>query len=360
MTCSSGGACEEYDNRSTGQAFEGESNHGTGIYGYSGDTGIGVNGDSVSGYGVEGTGGKAGGYFTGSDEGLLVDGIDAYGIWSTAPVSILAVSDSENDPVIEAYSGGNDIFEGFNPSDVAALTVDKSGNVVDNSEESQGTVQGGSNDNSAYGAILNGEDYGALGSNQASDDCHCGIGDAVYADGYGGDLFVGNNSDSNDVFTVDNSGNVDISGVIKTAGSCSSGCVSKPSEPGVHIVKYAPTVSEPMTEDFGEGQMTNGSGYVRLDATFAKTIDQSTNYMVFITPEGNSNGVYVTQKSASGFAVRENNGGHSTLAFSWRIVAKPYGSTDARLPVVDIAADTVAKHIALVRPKLVHKPRPQR
>jgi hypothetical protein len=40
----------------------------------------------------------------------------------------------------------------------------------------------------------------------------------------------------------------------------------------------------------------------------------------------------VTQKSAQGFAVRESYGGHSTLAFSYRIVAKPFGNKSPRLP----------------------------
>jgi hypothetical protein len=59
-------------------------------------------------------------------------------------------------------------------------------------------------------------------------------------------------------------------------------------------------------------------------------------YSVSITPEGNSNGLYVSQKTLTGFAVRENNGGRSTLAFEYRIVAKPFGSNAKRLPMVDV------------------------
>jgi hypothetical protein len=40
--------------------------------------------------------------------------------------------------------------------------------------------------------------------------------------------------------------------------------------------------------------------------------------------------VYVTQKSQTGFTVLENPCGCSTIAFSYRIVAKPYGATLAR------------------------------
>jgi hypothetical protein len=59
--------------------------------------------------------------------------------------------------------------------------------------------------------------------------------------------------------------------------------------------------------------------------------------MVFITPEGDSRGVYVTAKTSLGFTVRENQGGQSTLAFSYRIVAKPYGEHPARLQMFTMA-----------------------
>jgi hypothetical protein len=56
------------------------------------------------------------------------------------------------------------------------------------------------------------------------------------------------------------------------------------------------------------------------------------SYLVFVTPEGDNRGLYVTQKSANGFAVHESQGGHSSLAFSYRIVAKPFGNQIPRLP----------------------------
>jgi hypothetical protein len=60
-------------------------------------------------------------------------------------------------------------------------------------------------------------------------------------------------------------------------------------------------------------------------------MEKRASYMVIITPEGPSRGLYVTKKSAVGFAVRENPGGNSTLAFSYRIVAKPFGEHPVRL-----------------------------
>jgi hypothetical protein len=71
---------------------------------------------------------------------------------------------------------------------------------------------------------------------------------------------------------------------------------------------------------------------VHLESRFATTKAPGVNYLVFITPEGDNRGLYVTQKSAVGFAVRESQGGHSTLAFSYRIVAKPFENDSPRLP----------------------------
>ncbi|HEY7980612.1 MAG TPA: hypothetical protein VID19_03945, partial [Candidatus Eremiobacteraceae bacterium] len=53
----------------------------------------------------------------------------------------------------------------------------------------------------------------------------------------------------------------------------------------------------------------------------------------FVTPDGDNNGLYVTGKSAHGFIVREARGGRSTLAFDYRIVAKPIDENGARLPL---------------------------
>jgi hypothetical protein len=137
----------------------------------------------------------------------------------------------------------------------------------------------------------------------------------------GSNLFEGNSNAAN-VFNVDTSGNVH--GHSFTADLAAS--------TGQKLVTYAPQASEPTIEDFGEAQLTNGAAYVRLDQRFATTIARGSNYLVFITPEGDNRGLFVTQKSALGFAVRESQGGHSTLAFSYRIVAKPFGNASPRLP----------------------------
>jgi hypothetical protein len=101
---------------------------------------------------------------------------------------------------------------------------------------------------------------------------------------------------------------------------------------GRPVETYSTQQTEPTIEDFGQGQLINGEAAVHLDPAFANTMDMRKSYLVFITPDGDSRGLYTTQKTASGFIVRENGGGRSTLAFDYRIVGKPYGNNSPRLP----------------------------
>jgi hypothetical protein len=93
-------------------------------------------------------------------------------------------------------------------------------------------------------------------------------------------------------------------------------------------------------EDVGEAHLVNGRAFVPIDAALADVIDLRGGYHVFVTPEGESNGLYVV-KGAGGFFVREQQGGRATLAFEYRIVAKPREEIGTRLaPVTDVASPT--------------------
>jgi hypothetical protein len=61
---------------------------------------------------------------------------------------------------------------------------------------------------------------------------------------------------------------------------------------------------------------------------------------VFLTPQGDCNGLYVAQKSSAGFEVRELRGGRSSLTFDYRIVAKPLHDRSTKLPMVTLKANT--------------------
>jgi len=69
----------------------------------------------------------------------------------------------------------------------------------------------------------------------------------------------------------------------------------------------------------------------RFDPAFASTINTGEPYHVFLTPNGDSKGLYVAGKTATGFEVRERGGGTSNIAFDYRIVAKRRGYESVRL-----------------------------
>lgn len=69
-----------------------------------------------------------------------------------------------------------------------------------------------------------------------------------------------------------------------------------------------------------------------LERRFAELIDVTKPYLVFVTPEDDSNGLYVSRRSPKGFVVRENRRGTSSIAFEYRIVASPADTPSRRLP----------------------------
>jgi len=149
---------------------------------------------------------------------------------------------------------------------------------------------------------------------------------------------------------VTDTGNLSISGYLYTAGSCHTGCLEHGRQ--THSVgAYAPAATEPTIEDDGEAMLVAGRADVALDPQFANVIDAETAYIVTITPEGDSRGLYVASRTPRGFTVRESQGGHSSIGFAYRIVAKRYGVQAARLPM------TVVRPLAV--PPVSHRPSPR-
>lgn len=95
---------------------------------------------------------------------------------------------------------------------------------------------------------------------------------------------------------------------------------------------YGTTAALPTIEDTGEAQLLHGAISVRLDPAFANAIDARQGYVVLLTPEGDTRGLFVAQRSRNAFVVREVLGGTANVAFAYRIVAHPYGVSEPRLP----------------------------
>jgi hypothetical protein len=121
---------------------------------------------------------------------------------------------------------------------------------------------------------------------------------------------------------IDNHANFYCSGTVSTTNSTAD---------GQNLTSYAVQSSENWMEDFGTARLAAGSAHVTIDPAFAATVNTGVDYHVFLTPEGDCKGVYIAQKSADGFDVRELGGGKSSIAFDYRVVAKRKGFESLRL-----------------------------
>lgn len=138
---------------------------------------------------------------------------------------------------------------------------------------------------------------------------------------------------SNLLMTLDCQGNLTVKGTVITGGVQIE---TSKTAAGVDVAAYAARQTEPTIEDFGEGRLSNGRASVDLRPDFASAIDRASGYLVFITPEGDNRGLYVIGKTGTGFDVRESQGGQSSIAFSYRIVATPFGVHASRLPAMNV------------------------
>ena len=122
---------------------------------------------------------------------------------------------------------------------------------------------------------------------------------------------------------------IDVSGNLSCTGTKSA---VVPVDGGARkVALYAVESPENWFEDFGSGQLSNGAVTVALEPTFRETVNTDTDYHVFLTPNGDSHGLYVAQKTPTSFEVREQGGGTSSIAFDYRIVAHRKGYEQIRL-----------------------------
>jgi len=95
---------------------------------------------------------------------------------------------------------------------------------------------------------------------------------------------------------------------------------------------YSVQSPENWIEDFGSGALNLGVVTVNLEPRFAKTIGGKADYKVFLTPAGECDGLYVANRTATSFEVRELHQGNSNVQFDYRIVAHRKGLESARMP----------------------------
>jgi hypothetical protein len=386
MSCGSTAPCLAWDNTSSGDGVKGVSSSGSGLEGLtkfksagksagkagvlgtdtstSGTLNSGVSGVSVNGAGVTGTSTNLNGVqgFTASGASGVYGQDSVAGGYGIAGRNTSSTHNNNSAAVLADGSTASDGLHAFaNGSSANAiyafsqqgssLIANQGGNDTAPELALEDTNPNNSNDiikaDGPNGAILNmssaltwfhtdfrvstpdssvfeGADYQQPAVNIYS-----------AAAGTNFDVFTVNDVNGTEVAGVSDIGNLGIAGLLFTNGSCSSGCIVNHRRS--HAVReYTPTESEPTIEDNGEATLVDGVAQVALDPRFTNVIDASVQYIVTVTPEGDCRGLYVTQRTAHGFEVRELQGGRASVGFGYRIVAHRFGVSAARLPMIDV------------------------
>jgi hypothetical protein len=256
---------------------------------------------------------------------------------STATACIVAHNTTEG-PGIDAFSKGGigilgtsgvkSSLERLLPAGVAGInraTSQDTAGVLGESIAGYGTI-GFSKRGLGVIGVTDSGDFAIEGIDDATGDSS----DTIYASAPNGALLVAGEGATGS-FYFDGAGNLSLSGLVTTSGSCNVGCAKHR-----RLQSYGTTAATPTIEDAGESQLAGGSAYVRIDPAFGNAIDFSQRYLVLITPEGDAHNLFVEHRGPGGFTVRESAGGRSSIPFAYRIVAHPYGVREARLPFVQM------------------------
>jgi hypothetical protein len=358
--CSNSSACKTFINAGVGAGVKGSNTNvssGAGLLGTATQGATGVEGQSTSGPGLLGVSSTANGV-----SGASASGYGVSGSTNSNATNIAGVEGSNNSTsiAVRANGFGGLLFDGNNSVGSDVFTVDNSGNTVISGNASvygagASTALGAGSSSSFTG--VRGEGYeGVVGFGVGSSP----YGIFAYNDASSGGEALGVQDASGTGVLLngfDSAGNLKLQVGDDGTVYAHNFVIAFDSPEGQKVTNYATMSSTPNVEDFGEAQLTGGQAYVSLKRSFGAEIDSHLAYMVFITPEGDTRGVYVTQKTPAGFVVRENQGGRSDAAFSYRIVAKALTSTTASIR--PSAPPPVRPHLwALPKVQRVPKTRP--
>lgn len=290
----------------------GTGGNGIGVYGSQAGSGYGVYGTAVGGYGVVGQSTSGVGVEGSADEGgfgvhgVTLDG-NGYGVYGQANNGV---------GVFGATAGGTAV-EGTATTGNAVRGVSSSGYGVFGSSTGNYAVVGVTNSgNGVYGQVSTANQAGVVGRQE------------------------------------DASGNWALYGFGNIGATGTKSAVVPAQDGRGHMTLYCVESPECWFEDFGSARLTGGSATVAIDAEFAQTVDAG-EYFVFVQAEGECKGLRVRSKSATEFAVAEVDGGTSSAAFAYRIVARRRDVVAPRLNRVALpGAPTATRHAAAAPPKL--------
>ena len=330
---------------------------GAGVFGHSDDTtgaGVGLVGYSPSpkGFGLyayETGDSSVGAYGRWQNASSTAAGSIRIGVWgdSSSGSGVLGSSDTGNGVVGESLSGIGIVGESSDGPGVYATSYSAAGSVGISSNGTAGvngifvtssTTGSGFSVAGAWGDTAASGGFGVLGTTDDGNSLF-GVNDTVNHE----TLYVQNNSGFNGGTPVtarfagpgastycyiprDSADNG--TGDLICTGTKSA---AVPVEGNRMVRLYAVEAADNWFEDAGSGQLANGSATIAFDQVFAQTINGDVDYHVFITPNGECEGLYVTNKSAQGFEVHELHSGKSNIAFDYRLMARRKGFEKVRM-----------------------------
>jgi hypothetical protein len=292
-------------------AFEVDAANTAAIDGFCQGTGTGVGGFSDQGAGIVGTSTDGSGVSGGSTNGIGVEGgsINSYGVkgGSGNRAGVYGVSGTGEGLYGRSLNGPSVGVYGASPT--TGVFGDGSRTGVTGQTTSGIGVQG----TSAGGIGIDGSSTGGIGVRGTTSSTRRGgaaiMGIAMTATAQAG-VFIGG--------VVVRRGDLFVDGNLTVFGA-KSAAVRFPD--GSRRVLHVIESPEAWFEDFGRARLIEGRARIRLEPQFAAAV-RTGDFHVFLTPEGNSRGLYVSAKRSTGFDVREQQGGTSNIGFSYRVVAR--------------------------------------
>ena len=95
---------------------------------------------------------------------------------------------------------------------------------------------------------------------------------------------------------------------------------------GQYVATYGVDSTRGEIQLSGSGELTNGEAKIYFDKSFSAIISDHTPIRVLVTPTMYINGqLYVAEKTAYGFIVREIGGQDQTGKFDWLVIARRRG-----------------------------------
>lgn len=319
ITCNSTAPCQQYTNHGTGAALLGKTGDGVGLRGVAtapngeGVLGIShsyraVDGQSINGTGINGSSKNGTAVAGGSSNSYGVTGLSfgSDGMYAVADGAAAA------DGLVATSSGsGYGVFGASYTENPAIFAEAGSGDALYANADG-----GGAGEAAIVGNNANGNGSDITGTN---------IGDLARTSSVSGFPIVATDMSNHTLFYIDSAGNVFYHGTLNSFAK---------TRLGDNASTFETKAAIPSEDDWGAAQLVNGMTTVRLDPTFAQTLDPRQAYQVMLTPDADTRGLFIASKTPTSFVVREVQGGHGTFAFDYHVYAVALGHAGQRMSIV--------------------------